>query len=185
MKKKKWLPMATVIGLLILLVALYTVLKKQNERVAGQEEQIDSVQILDWSADDVTSVRLMLDDTEESFELSDGQWKLLSDEDFAVSESAIQAMLQTVTGLSAVREIKKTGDLAEYGLDVPVQTLTIQKEQGDTCTLCWGSTNDITGDDYLYVKEKPDIVYTVSSSALSSLPETLEDCKELEEDTEQ
>ncbi|MBR1866572.1 MAG: DUF4340 domain-containing protein [Lachnospiraceae bacterium] len=184
MKKKKWIPMAVVIGLLILLIVLYTVLKHHNEQAAGQEEQTDSIRILDWSAEDVTSVRLMLDETEEIFVLSDGQWKLQSDKDFAVSESTLQTMLQTVTELSAVREITEPDDLAGYGLDAPVQTLTIQNEKGDTCTICWGSTNDITGDDYLYIKEKPDSVYTVSGSARSSLPETLEDCRESGDDTE-
>lgn len=176
--KKKGLPLLIGVVALALLTVLYVMLVKHNTET---EEEDTTVKVFDLDAGDVAAVRFTLDGEEETFTLEDDTWSLASDAAFEVDSSKMSTLLDTVTAMAATRTLDNVTDLSEYGLDEPVQTLVLTMAGGTVYTICWGSSNDITGDDYVYIKEKENVVYTVDYSILDALGETLEDYRAEEE----
>lgn len=85
--------------------------------------------------------------------------------------------------MTATRKIEDVSDLSEYGLDAPGQTVILTDADGNATTICWGSNNATTGDDYVYCTNDDKVVYTVASSVLSSLSSSVEDYRATEETT--
>lgn len=179
--KKKGLPLLTGIVVLILLLVLYMVLIRQNAKIA-EEESDTPVKVMKLESEDVTMVQFMLDGNEETFTLENDTWSLASDTSFKVDSSKISTLLDSVTGMAATRILEDVTDLTEYGFDQPVQTITLTAADGSVYTICWGSSNDVTGDDYVYVKENENRVYTIDCSILDSLGDTIEDYRAEEEE---
>lgn len=179
--KKKGLPLLTGIVVLILLLVLYMVLIRQNAKIA-EEESDTPVKVMKLESEDVAMVQFMLDGNEETFTLENDTWSLASDTSFKVDSSKISTLLDSVTGMAATRILEDVTDLTEYGFDQPVQTIILTAADGSVYTICWGSSNDVTGDDYVYVKENKNRVYTIDCSILDSLGDTIEDYRAEEEE---
>lgn len=178
--KKKGLPLLIGVVALVLLTVLYVMLVRHNTET---EEEDTTVKVFDLDTGDVAAVRFSLDGEEETFTLKDDTWSLASDAAFEVDSSKMSSLLDAVTAMAATRTLDNVTDLSEYGLDEPVQTMVLTMADGTVYTICWGSSNDMTGDDYVYIKEKEDVVYTVDYSILDALGETLEDYRAQEETT--
>lgn len=180
--KKKGLPLLIGIVALVLLVVLYVMLVRHNTKTEEEAEDT-TVKVFDLESEDVASVRFTLDGEEETFTLEDDTWSLASDAAFEVDSSKMTTLLDTVTAMAATRTLENVTDLSEYGLDEPVQTMVLTMADGTVYTICWGSTNDMTGDDYVYIKETESVVYTVDYTVLDALGETIEDYRAEEETT--
>lgn len=180
--KKKGLPLLIGIVVLVFLTVAYVILVKHNTETAEEVEDT-TVKMFDLENKDVAALRFTLDGKEETFTLEGDTWSLASDATFEVDSSKMSTLLDTVTGMAASRKLEEVTDLSEYGLDEPVQTLVLTMADGTVYTICWGGTNDVTGDDYVYIKEKESIVYTVDYSVLETLGESIEDYRTEEETT--
>ena len=181
MKKKKLLPLALYVVLLVALLLVYFVLRNHNETA---EEDTDTViQVLDVAASDVTSISFKIEEQEETFILKDNIWKLEKDESFEVDGDKLDSLVSAITGMTAIRKLEEVTDIGEYGLDQPVQTAVLTEQNGNTHTVYWGSSNASTSADYIYLDNQTDIVYTISYSVLESFSEDLENYREQEEET--
>lgn len=180
--KKKGLPLLIGIVVLVFLTVAYVILVKHNTETAEEVEDT-TVKMFDLENKDVAALRFTLDGKKETFTLEGDTWSLASDATFEVDSSKMSTLLDTVTGMAASRKLEEVTDLSEYGLDEPVQTLVLTMADGTVYTICWGGTNDVTGDDYVYIKEKESIVYTVDYSVLETLGESIEDYRTEEETT--
>lgn len=180
--KKKGLPLLIGIVVLVFLTVAYVILVKHNTETVEEVEDT-TVKMFDLENEDVATLRFTLDGKEETFTLEGDTWSLASDAAFEVDSSKMSTLLDTVTGMAASRKLENVTDLSEYGLDEPVQTLVLTMADGTVYTICWGGTNDVTGDDYVYIKEKESVVYTVDYSVLETLGESIEDYRTEEEMT--
>lgn len=180
--KKKGLPLLIGIVVLVFLTVAYVILVKHNTETAEEVEDT-TVKMFDLENKDVAALRFTLDGKEETFTLEGDTWSLASDATFEVDSSKMSTLLDTVTGMAASRKLEEVTDLSEYGLDEPVQTLVLTMADGTVYIICWGGTNDVTGDDYVYIKEKESVVYTVDYSVLEALGESIEDYRTEEETT--
>lgn len=180
--KKKGLPLLIGIVVLVFLTVAYVILVKHNTETVEEVEDT-TVKMFDLENEDVAALRFTLDGKEETFTLEGDTWSLASDAAFEVDSSKMSTLLDTVTGMAASRKLENVTDLSEYGLDEPVQTLVLTMADGTVYTICWGGTNDVTGDDYVYIKEKESVVYTVDYSVLEALGESIEDYRTEEETT--
>lgn len=180
--KKKGLPLLIGIVVLVFLTVAYVILVKHNTETVEEVEDT-TVKMFDLENEDVATLRFTLDGKEETFTLEGDTWSLASDAAFEVDSSKMSTLLDTVTGMAASRKLENVTDLSEYGLDEPVQTLVLTMADGTVYTICWGGTNDVTGDDYVYIKEKESVVYTVDYSVLEALGESIEDYRTEEETT--
>lgn len=177
--KKKGLPLLIGIVVLVFLTVAYVILVKHNTETVEDT----TVKMFDLENEDVAALQFTLDGKEETFTLESDTWSLASDAAFEVDSSKMSTLLDTVTGMAASRKLENVTDLSEYGLDEPVQTLVLTMADGTVYTICWGGTNDVTGDDYVYIKEKESIVYTVDYSVLEAVGESIEDYRTEEETT--
>ncbi len=180
--KKKGLPLLIGIVVLVFLTVAYVILVKHNTETVEEVEDT-TVKMFDLENEDVAALQFTLDGKEETFTLESDTWSLASDAAFEVDSSKMSTLLDTVTGMAASRKLENVTDLSEYGLDEPVQTLVLTMADGTVYTICWGGTNDVTGDDYVYIKEKESIVYTVDYSVLEAVGESIEDYRTEEETT--
>lgn len=180
--KKKGLPLLIGIVVLVFLTVAYVILVKHNTETVEEVEDT-TVKMFDLENEDVAALQFTLDGKEETFTLEGDTWSLASDAAFEVDSSKMSTLLDTVTGMAASRKLENVTDLSEYGLDEPVQTLVLTMADGTVYTICWGGTNDVTGDDYVYIKEKESVVYTVDYSVLEALGESVEDYRTEEETT--
>ena len=142
--KKKGLPLVTGIILLILLVTIYILLVKQNEKASAEGEE--TIKVLDVTSENVKSVKLVLDKKEEIFSRHEDTWTLMSDSDFNVDSAQLDSLVSSLTGLSASRLLEDVSDLSQYGLEQPAQTIVLTDGNGKEYTICFGDSNDVTGD---------------------------------------
>lgn len=183
MKKKKWFPLVACVILLALLLIVYFILQNQNQKTEEAESADSAIQVLSVAKDDITSICFWLDGQEETFTLIDDTWILESDDSFDVDADTLSSLITSITDMTAERKLEEVTDLSEYGLDEPVQTVVLTDSEENTYTIYWGASNSMTNNDYIYINDQKDTVFTVSYSVLETFGTTLEDYRKEEEET--
>lgn len=184
MKQKKGL-----IILLIILLALLAVYfgmksinaKKQEEKEAKEKaEVIQVIKVknpteISYSADDGSSI---------AFEKDGDTWYLKDDKETKLQQTAMQTIEKAVCDIQAERQIKDPDDIASYGLDAPLYTITVTDQKGETYTVYIG---DGAGSDYYMTTGNKTEIYTVSSDLINKLEfdkDTLADTSDEKSDTD-
>ncbi len=181
--KKKGIPLIVALLCLVVLSLGYVWLVHYNKEQEKKEQKEDTIPVLSLKASDIEKISYTLDGQEITFTRSGDGWIVDSDATFPVDTDKIESLLSTITEMTATRKMTDVESLSDYGLDTPVQTVTLTDSDGNVTTLCFGSNNATTGDDYLYDKSDDKTVYTVAASVQSSLSGTLEDFRATEEET--
>ena len=184
MKKHNWRNLILLVLLLISLIPVYYVISYNNQKNQEAENETESKRILSMEMLDVASVQFTLDGEEVTFTKTDDGWKLEGDDSFEVEASVIENTISSVTDMTANREMTDVENLAEYGLEQPVQKVVLKDSDGITHNIYFGSSNDSTGDDYVYIGDDKTKVYTVAASVAQTFTGTLEDYRVAEEDAE-
>lgn len=180
---KKYLPLIVGIVILILLIVIYVVLVKQDEK--GLEESEETTRVMDITDGDIVSICLNLSGNEETFTKVDDTWTLVSDKEFEVNNTKLDNLLSSLVDMSAGRVLENVSDYAQYGLESPSMDIVLITGSGKEYTICFGDLNDVTGEQYVYVKEQGSNVYMVEGSTSSSISQVLEDYRTTETDTEE
>lgn len=180
--KKKGLPLIIALVCLFVLCAGYVCLIKYNDK-QEKVDSADTITVLNLKADDVSKIAYEIDGEKVSFTKDADKWTLDSDASFEADADKVTSLISSITSMTATRKIEDVSDLSEYGLDAPGQTVTLTDADGNETTICWGSNNTTTGDDYVYCTNDDKVVYTVASSVQSSLSSSVEDYRATEETT--
>ena len=180
--KKKGLPLIIALVCLFVLCAGYVCLIKYNDK-QEKADSADTITVLNLKADDVSKIAYEIDGEKVSFTKDADKWTLDSDAAFEADADKVTSLISSITSMTATRKIEDVSDLSEYGLDAPGQTVTLTDADGNETTICWGSNNTTTGDDYVYCTDDDKVVYTVASSVQSSLSSSVEDYRATEETT--
>ena len=180
--KKKGLPLFIALVCLFVLCAGYVCLIKYNDK-QEKADSADTITVLNLKADDVSKIAYEIDGEKVSFTKDADKWTLDSDASFEADADKVTSLISSITSMTATRKIEDVSDLSEYGLDAPGQTVTLTDADGNETTICWGSNNATTGDDYVYCTDDDKVVYTVASSVQSSLSSSVEDYRATEETT--
>ena len=115
---------------------------------AGKKAQTaDTTQSLAISSGDTMTVNGM------TFEQQDGRWVYTQEPDFPLSQEKLTAMTEALAALSADRSLEAPENLAPYGLDAPLATVTTG---GQTLTVGGTASTDggryfSLGDGRLYI----------------------------------
>ncbi|MDD5998640.1 MAG: DUF4340 domain-containing protein [Lachnospiraceae bacterium] len=180
--KKKGLPLVIALVCLLVLCVGYVCLVRYNDK-QEKADSADKINVLNLKADDVGKLAYEIDGEKVSFTKDGDGWTLDSDAAFEVDADKVDSLISSITSMTATRKMEDISDLSEYGLDAPSQTVTLTDADGNETTICWGSNNATTGDDYVYCTEDDKTVYTVASSVQSSLSSSVEDYRATEETT--
>lgn len=183
MKRRNMRNLIILVVLLIALIAVYCVVRYRAQKTQEAEEAETSESVLDLVTSEVESIQFTLDGQQVSFVKTDDVWTLEGEDTFEVESSAVEEAISAVAGMTSERTLEDVEDLAEYGLDQPVQTVVLKTKEGVTHNIYFGNTNDSTGNDYVYVDDNSTKVYTIGSSVAQTYSGTLEDYRVVEEET--
>lgn len=162
-----------IILLLAILAALVAgILLVRKWTAQGEVEETASVPV--YSTDSASIQRLTWTYNNETVSFSrDGEnWVYEDDSEFPTDASYLDAMTSTLASIEADRVIDDPGDLAQYGLEDPICSLTVETASG-TATLQFGDENTISSERYLTNGDGK--VYLVKAEILSSFSYNLLD----------
>lgn len=175
MKKKKVLPLVSMVILLVVLIVSYFALKNYNSSSEDTTET-DSENILSFNTENVTGI----DVTNPSgnykleYDLTDSTWKYVDDKDFPLDDTQITSLLGSVCSLNAQRRLEDSLDnISEYGLENPAYTIKITGDEGIDYTLFIGDKSP-SGNYYAYLDGK-NVVYMIDDTVVSYVGKTIYD----------
>ena len=178
MKKKKWIAPASCLVILALLLALYFILKNQNMEKEEETETAESV--IGIGEEKATGIQFTVEGQQYSFIKEGDTWKKEDEVDFPVDQEKMSTLITTFTGLTADRTLTDISSLEEYGLDDPVNSVTLTGSDENQVTLHIGDKNKDTSDTYLYMNEDKSTVYVTGTDCEEALPDTLMDLAQSE-----
>lgn len=184
MKKKQIIWLAVVLAVL---GVVYGALFLSNKREAQKEQEEEASQVIQVTEmEDIRAFSYEAPEQEQlHFEKKDGGWVCTDDEEMELEQSYPDGVAESFGQLTASRKLEEIDALKDYGLEEPAYTVTLQPEDGEEVQLLIGNS---TGEEYyLQVKGEEDVVYTISSTAVSTLDHSLADMEkvETEEETEE
>ena len=166
MKKKKINNIIALLGVLIVLLLIFFGAQKWNAaKEATKKAEEEAAKIYAFEADEIEKISYSDGETKWSFEKTDGTWMYADDPEIALVQDTIMGMEGAFSKIEAVKEMEDPDNLADYGFEEPLYQLVIT-ENGTDHTLLIG---DSTGDNYYFMEEGTEKVYTVSSNLTSEM----------------
>ena len=166
MKNKKINNIIALLGALLVLLLIFFGVQKWN---AAKEEtkkaEAEAAKIYAFEADEIEKMAYSDGETKWSFEKADGTWIYADDPEIALVQDTMIGMEEAFSEIEAVKEIEHPDSLGDYGFEEPLYQLVIT-ENGTDHTLLIG---DSTGDNYYFMEEGTEKVYTVSSNLTSEM----------------
>lgn len=177
--KKKSVNLVTAVGVLVILSGAYAGIKayvaKQEEKETAESEESESAEIVSISADDIKSIKFLIDKQEVVFEKDGDSWVKADESAFPVSQDKVDALAASLESITAARTLKDVEDVSEYELDQPENTITVTTTDGDTTVIQIGMENSSTNQEYIDLNNDPSTVYVVESSKFQSFEGELYD----------
>ena len=180
--KKKSVNLVTAVGVLVILSGAYAGVKayvaKQEEKEAAESEESESAEIVSISADDIKSIKFLIDKQEVVFEKDGDSWVKSDESAFPVSQDKVDALASSLESITAERTLEDVEDASEYELDQPENTITVTTTDGDTTVIQIGMENSSTNQEYIDLNNDTSTVYVVGSSTFQSFEGGLYDFAE-------
>lgn len=140
-----------------------------------------SFSVAEFSPDEVLSIAWEHDGEMLSIVREDGgEWQLEGVDGFPLRQGLADEMAENISALEATHSVTGGVDPADYGLDEPVETLTVTLSSGDTLEYSMGAQNEITSEYYLRFS-KNEAIYTIASALDSLTPYSRSDLLEAPE----
>jgi len=155
----------TLILLGVALALLGFVLLVERKQPASDEAQATPVPtelpvILYLDAEQIQALRIVRTGSDERTELvrgADGQWQLTAPVVEPADQDEVGYVLESLAFLQPSREISGTLALADYGLEPPAVTVTMEMKDGTRHTVRLGDTNPSQSSYYTQVDDQPSV----------------------------
>lgn len=168
-KKKRQLRLLLL--LLAVAVALFVAAFCWNRWQTAQEEAEAEAAVIHVDlVEEPTKLRYSNGTDTITFEKSGESWVSAEETDFPVNSDTVDTFVDTLTSLTAEREISVKDDLSAYGLEKPKQWVELTDKEGNSATLYLGSAS---GELYYAQKKDGETIYTISSDVQSQLSQDL------------
>ena len=181
--KKKTVKMVLALASLTVLCGTYVgvsaYVSKQEEAESSKEEE-KQVSVTEASADEIETVKFLIDKQEITFRKKDDLWVKSDDEAFPVSQDTLNNAVGMLGDLKAERVLKDVDDLFEYGLDSPVNTIVFKTKDGEETTIKVGAENESVSQYYVKKNEDDKTVYLVANASLIPFMNSLYDMRKQE-----
>lgn len=177
MKAKTPIIMAIIVlCLCALLLGILFAKEQGNGAPTMKTDQVSSQKLVKMiDKDTVTSLVLPIDGLEIKLVKSNDIWSIDGDRGTPISKVRIDALLEKIELILALREIGKR-ELADYGLDQPTRTVTLTASDGNT-VISFG--NMASGDVGYYFSLDGKTVYLAESSLYDAFSFEMTDIVEL------
>ena len=166
--------------LLVLVVATAFVFMWDGPQTTEQPEEVsESVKIFKCDANDIQ--RIVINNPGETIDfrrVDEENWTIAGLEDASIKNFSIGMLAADLASVSAKTTVADTADnLAQYGLDAPVNTAEVYLADGSVTTLMAGNLT-VLGDGYYFKSSESDAVYTIYPSLHSSIFAALDDYRD-------
>lgn len=176
---KKKGALAVLLGVLVVLLILYFALQSMNRRQSKKEQaKENSISVTDFDPDSIVAVSYDMGSGERAFEKQDDTWVYTPDPDFPLKQSFPEQIAEDMGELKADRELVDGDSLEDYGLEDPAYTVKLTGSDGTVTEIYYGNAVD---DCYYVTVNDKETVYTVSSSSVSDLTDSLEDMAQFDD----
>lgn len=162
------------IAVLIVCVVGYVVLCAWN-RGAAERQSASATYVAELEE----PISLSFTNTNGTFNFSkdSGVWSYTGDVDFPLDQRYITSLVDTLSGLEALRVIHSPDMPQAYGLDQPDYIVTAENELGDKATILVGNA---VSDGYYATVQGETTVYTITSALVEQVNYKLNDLIKLE-----
>lgn len=187
-KKNKWVPIVSVLGVIVLLlVAYFGVLKYKEIRDTASEEAGDTVVLLDMDVSVATSLHYKDGTNEVTLIKEDDTWKAAKDKTLTLNQTYITNMLEVFERIEATTVVSETREnVSEYGLDAPSLTVTLTIADGTEITYQIGDKVITSSGGYYATVIGNEGIYVVDEILKDTFTYSVEDMveEEVEETTQ-
>lgn len=167
MNKKKLLPLCVLAGVVVVLAVILALLSI----FGGEEDEDTGIALFSVTADDLNAIAYQDGDTDVALTKGeDGVWTLDSDSRLPIDQDAVSELANSITGMTAQRELGEDADVDSMGFATPEMRISFTAGE-DSYTLTVGDQNSMTDTYYARLGEEGP-VYTIATSSLSSLCKT-------------
>lgn len=166
MKKKKINNIIALLGALIVLLLIFAGVQKwKDAKKEAEKAEEEAAKIYAFEAGEVEKISYSDGETNWSFEKADGAWIYADDPEITLVQDTMTGMEEAFSKIEAVKVIENPDSLGDYGFEDPLYRLVVT-EDGTDHTLLIG---DSTGDNYYFMEEGTEKVYTISSDITSEM----------------
>lgn len=153
-------------------VGLNTYVSKEEKTESSEEES--KTEVFSVKTDDIKSLGFIVDKKEVTFEKKDDSWVKKDETAFPVNQTTLDSAASAIETVEADRVLEDVEDLAEYGLDSPSNTVTVDTADGTT-KLNIGDENTSTNQYYISKDDDDSTVYVVAADTVSPFMNSLYD----------
>lgn len=150
------------LAVLAVLVCGYFIVTNTAQKEAVIETG-GSFEVAGLTPDEITAMEWQNDGETIRLARADGVWSLDGEASFPLRQDIADELAADIAALEATHTVTGGADAADYGLDEPDFTVTVENDSGDTLVYRMGAKNDVTGEYYLRFSEN-DAIYTIASS---------------------
>lgn len=169
MKNKQAMKMAAAVVVLAVAVGGYFLMRHWNSSESDAQDESTTIELTSLTGSDVEKFSYVYNDKTYSFVKENETWYYEEDRDFPLKQTSIEGKLSSVVSTTATRELEADSEaLTEYGLDSPVNTITLTDSEGNETVFEIGDANDSTGEYYCRLN-RSNKVYMISSSLNSMM----------------
>ena len=154
-------------------VGLSTYVSKEEKSESSSEEE-SKTEVFSVKTDDIKSLEFIVDKKEVTFEKKDDSWVKKDETAFPVNQTTLDSAASAIETVEADRVLEDVEDLAEYGLDSPSNTVTVDTADGTT-KLNIGDENTSTNQYYISRADDDSTVYVVAADTVSPFMDSLYD----------
>ena len=154
-------------------VGLNTYVSKEEKAESSSEEE-SKTEVFSVKTDDIKSLEFIVDKKEVTFEKKDDSWVKKDETAFPVNQTTLDSAASAIETVEADRVLENVEDLAEYGLDSPSNTVTVDTADGTT-KLNIGDENTSTNQYYISRADDDSTVYVVAADTVSPFMNSLYD----------
>ena len=154
-------------------VGLNTYVSKEEKAESSSEEE-SKTEVFSVKTDDIKSLGFIVDKKEVTFEKKDDSWVKKDETAFPVNQTTLDSAASAIKTVEADRVLEDVEDLAEYGLDSPSNTVTVDTADGTT-KLNIGDENTSTNQYYISKDDDDSTVYVVAADTVSPFMNSLYD----------
>lgn len=178
---KRSMKTVILLGVLALFIGGYYLVSSLTQTQSVTEEE-GAFALSDISLDTLAGMSWTRDETEYHFvQNEEGLWEKSDDAAFPVNQEALEALAEDLTGLEATRRLENVGELADYGLEEPVFSLTAQLSDGSSLTYAMGDETAFADGYYMSVSNEEGVLYIVEDSLDDLFSDNLTALAQLEE----
>lgn len=160
----------------------YYVKNEEKKEAEAKETEAEDISIFSAPAENLKSVKFFVDEKEVTFDYDKEEdlWTRRGEKDFPVSQDKMSEVAGAVSGLNAERVLEDVENLAEYGLDSPQNTVTVDAGE-ENFTMRIGDYNEGVSQYYVACGEDDETVYLVAGALVEPFLGDLYDYAQKEE----